>query len=413
VSKKRISAAVVCVFLVAVLVVVLAGCGGSTTSTSSQTKGSTAGGAKVIKIGAMDNLGSATGVDQKKCLEVAVDLLNKQGGLTIDDQKYTVQLVMYDDGGDSAKGRNAFNKLVEQDKVSFVLGDFFVTDSLLPLAEKAHVVLSCQALSPAFLNPAYKYSFNTAALSAQATAAVGWMGTAYPGQSAVIALPDDMPGHATGANVQKAMKAFGLKGQAIYFPANTTDFSSVATRVKGINPQLFGATGEATIYKAVRESGYKGQLAGFGIVASANLLAQVPASELEGFVGPAYYTEFDTPPTQLAKDFKQAYIGKYGKWDDPSVAGLGTFYAVIAGIQKANSIDPTQVANALANGLTYESPGQSYQMVARPDMKITRTVDSVTAFAIKKIVDGKPTILANITVAQAVEYQNKVNASSK
>lgn len=387
----------------------VAGCGSSGTTASSKTSVTTGagGGTNVIKIGGMDNLTTDLGVDQKKCLALCADTLNKQGGITVGGQKYTVEVIMYDDKGDPTSAKSAFNELVEQKKCNFILGDFWSADTLMPLAEAKKVVLSCEALSPAILNPRYKYCFNTAALANSATTAIAGVSAIYPGNSWVITMPDNMQGHATGANIDVSTKAFGMKGQVIYFPASTTDYSSVATKVKSQNPQLFGSGGEAVVYKAVKEAGYKGKLAGYGLQSTETLLAQVPADELEGYVGPAYYTEFDTPSTQLAKDFKDAYIAKYGKWQNPSIAGLATFYAVVAAIQKANSLDPTKVADTMAGGLTYESPGLSYQLVARPDKRITRTVDSVVGLAMKKITGGKNTQVAMITTAQAAEYATK------
>jgi branched-chain amino acid transport system substrate-binding protein len=400
--------------IVLLLVIVLVvGCGSSSPQASTTAASGEANQAtKVIKIGAIDNLQATVGVDQKKNLDVVQDMYNKQGGITVNGEKYKLQIILYDDGGDASNGKTAVNRLIFEDKVNFIVGDLYTTDSLISVAEANKVILSGAPLSPAMYNPSNKYSFNTAALTATGPAALGWIAKQHPGATAVFAVPDDQQGHMAGALVEQSMAAFGLKGTSLYYPASTTDFSSIATKVKQSNPQLFATVAESVMLKNVYEAGWRGTMFAIAQISTGTLLSQVPADELTGYVGPSYYTEFDPGMTQLAKDFQAAYTEKYGKWDSPSVAGLSQVYAIIAAIQKADSVDVDKVADALATGLSWETPGAKYQMIARPDMGITRTVDSAISFPMKTIVDGKPQVVADITIEDAIGYAEQVNAAT-
>jgi branched-chain amino acid transport system substrate-binding protein len=416
-SVQRVCGRILPGVLVAVLlfsIMLIAGCGSSSTDSGStdQTTAGSGEPTKTLTIGAIDNFQATVGVDQKKCLAVAQDMINAQGGITVAGEKYNLKIIIYDDGGDSNNGKTAVNRLIFEDKAKFIIGDFYSADVLLPLAEENKVILSAAALSPAIFNPEYKYCFNTAALTSVSITAIGWVANKYPAATAIFAAPDDQGGNVVGAQTQASMAAFGLKGTVNYYPASSNDFSSVATKVKQENPQLFASVAESVILKNVYESGWRGTFFGISQVTAETILSQVPEDELTGYVGPSAYTEYEEPMTQLAADFKAAYVEEYGEWNSPSVAGLSQLYAILAAIQKADSIDVDKVAEALASGLSYESPGAKYQMVARPDYGITRTVDSVIAFPMKKIVNGKAELVEDISIETAVGYAEKVTAQS-
>ena len=64
------------------------------------------------------------------------DLLNKQGGLTIGGKKYMIEYHIYDGKYDTDTSRAAVEKLVYQDKVSFIVSTFGAgTFAALPVTE--------------------------------------------------------------------------------------------------------------------------------------------------------------------------------------------------------------------------------------------------------------------------------------
>ena len=132
----------------------------------------------------------------------------------------------------------------------------------------------------------------------------------------------------------------------------------------------------------------------------------VPAEALEGFIGGAWPVEFDPAATDVAKEFKAKWIEVNGKWDGPEIQLTAAYAALRAALEKAGTTDVDAVAEVLANGLTFEGPTGKGEMIPRNDLGISRTVDNVSEFGIKKIVDGVPTLLHMITLEEGKSYVN-------
>ena len=73
-------------------------------------------------------------------------------------------------------------------------------------------------------------------------------------------------------------------------------------------------------------------------------------------------------------------------------------------MQQAGSLDVDKVAAVVFNGLKFECGSGTFQMITRPDMGNNRTVDTVRALYLKKVVGGKTTLLATISIDEALGY---------
>jgi ABC-type branched-subunit amino acid transport system substrate-binding protein len=113
-------------------------------------------------------------------------------------------------------------------------------------------------------------------------------------------------------------------------------------------------------------------------------------------------------PPPVAKEFKDAYMAKYHSWEPPVIFGVNTFYALLAGLQKAQSLDPEKVAAALAGGLEFDTASGRAQMISRPDLKNPRTVDAVYTTYIAKMSNGKANVVATLTPSQGRDYLKKI-----
>jgi ABC-type branched-subunit amino acid transport system substrate-binding protein len=134
------------------------------------------------------------------------------------------------------------------------------------------------------------------------------------------------------------------------------------------------------------------------------LKTAVPAEALEGFIGGAWPVEFDPATTEIAKEFKANYVAMNGKWDGPEIQLTGAYALLRAALEKAGTLDTTAVADVIASGLEFEGPTGKGKMIPRNDMGISRTVDSISEFCVKKIVNGAPTLLHTITLEEGASY---------
>jgi ABC-type branched-subunit amino acid transport system substrate-binding protein len=234
-----------------------------------------------------------------------------------------------------------------------------------------------------------------------------WWAKKFPDKMNVaVAFPDTQDGHNYQAVYEKAHSVYNIKVTSIFYPANSQDLSSLGTKVKTLNPDAFEATAggatDAFAFKAVYQAGYKGQLYMNGTAPSLALTAQIGSEALEGFINGAWAIEFDPALTDTAKEYKSAYIAKYGKWDGPEVMFTANWSCVKAAIEKAGSLDTDKVAEVIASGLRFESATGTAQMVARPDIGNNRTIDSVNTYYVKKTVKGQPVLIDTINIDDAV-----------
>ncbi len=133
----------------ALFAVSVAACGGSSTTGATSTQTLTVGQFDTVT-GAGASLGQPLANGEK----LAVDHVNKAGGLTVGGVKYQIKLVQYDDMGTPAGGITAMTRAVEQDHQKFMTGlvTSAVVSALLPFI-KSHAgdftMVSDSAVLPA------------------------------------------------------------------------------------------------------------------------------------------------------------------------------------------------------------------------------------------------------------------------
>ena len=447
-KTKTLTYVIVAVALVAILAAAacLAGCGGSTTTTSAVAPTSTtvtapasttaptgatttassapassstsaAAAAQTLKVGWVGDLSNPLGLGDSKVLNAMADFYNQSGGLDIGGQKYNVQFIMYDDKADASTATAAVNRLIFQDKVKYILGDDN-SDGWIPLAEANKVVTLVYSPSPAAIDPKLKYTFQTSFLNTQLATNWMWFIEKHADVKTVGGLFVDAVG---GRNdVQQIQKIFGTLGVNLvdhaFFPADTQDFGALATRITKTNPQVYTSSGIGPIpiemsWKGMTEAGYKGMLFSYRPVVPEVWASIAPLSLLEGQV--FVLSDIDAarlqgiPMTGVLKDVYDNYVKKYGKWDFPSTDFSGSWFLLKTAMEKAGSLDVDQIATAISSGIAFESPFGPGKMIKRPDMNNSRTVDAVYGTNFATVENGKVKVLDSITGDQAMQYLAK------
>jgi branched-chain amino acid transport system substrate-binding protein len=115
-----------------------------------------------IKIGAVLSVtgpASFLGDPEKKTLEMYVEDINAKGG--VNGQK--LQLIIYDDGGDANTARTFATRLIEEDKVSAMVGGTTTgaTLAMIPVFEEAQVPFISLAGAIQIVQPVRKWVFKT------------------------------------------------------------------------------------------------------------------------------------------------------------------------------------------------------------------------------------------------------------
>jgi len=367
---------------------------------------------KTLKIGVISWLGWPLGLDLVEGVKILADVANKQGGLDVGGEKYEIEIITHDSKMQHSVAKGAAERLVYQDKVQFILGDETV-DAWLPVTEKSKVLVCAVSPAPAILNPDYKYCYQGSAVPNQGATLWGWLGKNRPEiKTAVTTTPDNKIGHIETENVIKLAELFGVKVlEGLFYPPDQKDFSAIGTKIKNLNPDVLvpkagGPPRDAAIMKAAYQAGFKGIIFSPQGLTASHVLHFAPIEAIEGFLGGMNDTELEDPPP-VAKAYIDAYTAKNGKWTDPDVLFLTTWYLLMAGIEKAQSVDPEKVKAALDKGITFVSANGEAMTVTRPDEGNNRICDIVMAWNVKTITGGKAKKIDYIAVEEAYEFNKK------
>ena len=118
--------------------------------------------ADTVKVGAVLSISgpaSFLGDPEDKTLKLYVDKINAAGGVA----GKKIELIVYDDGGDASKARTFATRLVEDDKVSAMVGGSTTgtTMAMIPVFEEAKVPFISLAGAIEVVDPVRKYVFKT------------------------------------------------------------------------------------------------------------------------------------------------------------------------------------------------------------------------------------------------------------
>lgn len=201
---------------------------------------------------------SSLGKPEMDTIKMLVDQVNQAGG--IDGKK--IELYAYDDKSDQNEAVLNMKKLLEQDKVSVVIGGTISGNCLamIPMAEKAQVPFIALGASKNINIPVKEYVFKTAQgddivaprvvdyLKKNNLTKVAWLSV------------DNSFGSSGTEEFNKAVAAAGIEVViADVFEATVNDAKPMLTRVKKENPQaivIWGTTQEsAVVTKNIRELG--------------------------------------------------------------------------------------------------------------------------------------------------------------
>ncbi|MFL5423481.1 MAG: ABC transporter substrate-binding protein, partial [Myxococcales bacterium] len=198
-------------------------------------------GGNVVKIGAALSLTGAAqsyGAQQRAGIEAALDALkasNSLGGVRL-------EAVIEDDGSTKEQGINVFQKFINQDKVSVILGPTLSTTATAadPLAQQAKVpVLAVSNTAPSGITDIGDYIFRDSLTEAQVIPGAVKKAKAKLGfKTAGMLYGNDDVFTKAGYDVMK--KALDDEGVQIIetqtFAKPDRDFSAQITSLKGKNP---------------------------------------------------------------------------------------------------------------------------------------------------------------------------------
>lgn len=327
----------------------------------------------VIRIGAPLPLTgplSPEGIKQKQGYDLWAEVANSKGGVKAGGKSYKVEIVYVDYASNTPRAVQTAERLITEDKVNFLFSPFGsgATKAASGVSEKYGIpTVAATASSEQVYDQGYKYLFGTFTPNDTLTEPLSTIVTKRDPnikRVAILARNDLFP-LAIGNEMEKSAKKRKLEVVMFEkYAIGTMDHASAITQMRAAKPDWIFATGYINDLILIRK-----QMSDLGVTAPIVTMIAGPA-----------YKEFIDATGPLAENVSSAawwhpavrYDGKgvFGStenfnkvWEQKykdapdyaqaSAAAAGEIFQLA--IEKANSIDPKQVRDALAalDGTTF------------------------------------------------------------
>ena len=289
--------------------------------------------------------------------------VNKRGGIKVGNDRYKVDIIFYDDKSDPQTGAKLTEKLITEDKVSFILGPYGsgITLATSAIGEKYKVLtVACQANASNIYERGFKYIISilppatyylrpvidlSQKLNPKAkTAAVIWADDAFP--------------EYCGKGASDYCKEKGLN--VVYegkYPKDVKDLSSILLEAKNKNPDvLLGGTyfnDGLLITKQMKEQNFNVKMVGLSVGPQLPAFVENLGKDGEYVMGCEWWTPYSPWKDDFfgtSKNYAEMMKKRFGYTPSyhptsASVAGLVLQMA----IEKAGTLDADKVTETLRN----------------------------------------------------------------
>jgi branched-chain amino acid transport system substrate-binding protein len=309
---------------------------------------------KIGGIGPLSGGGTAWGLAVQRGVEMAIDEVNKAGGLKVGDKTYQPKLVMFDDQYTAAGGRTAAERLINLEGVKFIIGPIGSPSALavVPVANQAKVIVLSDGYAPEILKNAGEGAYNFRAMNSNiefGPAMIKWLRERHPEiKKVAIIVPNDATGQAILPTLGGAYKAEGFEVWSETYERGTKEFMPLLTRMLTQNVDLLdlnsNAPGEAgLLLKQARQVGYKKMIWQVG-GPSVDEVISIAGPLANGFLSYDVF-DFNNPS---AKAFVDTYRARWSGVINAQTPGWYNATKILfKALQEAGSVDTDKVREAL------------------------------------------------------------------
>jgi branched-chain amino acid transport system substrate-binding protein len=337
----------------------------STTSATAQGTGGT------IKIGATLPLTGAEariGGFYKEGYDYAFELQNKKGGVKVGDKTMKVELLLLDDTSTQATAVNLADRLINSDKVNFLLGTYAtnLVEAQSAAAEQNQMLyVNGGGAASAIYKRGYKWVFGLLApVELLADSMMKWIDEQQKAgklpKPSKIALLWENTSH--GKDFRRGVTDFAKKSGGGYdvvvdesFELNGKDFSALLGKVKAANADLFLADAHLPDYITMQRqyvtSGMCHKVLSYGARGSEKQAAEALGKKnVEYILSAVWWSPLLAHKNKLAKEFADGFKGKYHREPEWYQAlGYETARALFTAIEQAGSLDKAKVREKLVS----------------------------------------------------------------
>ncbi|HEU5019192.1 MAG TPA: amino acid ABC transporter substrate-binding protein [Pseudolabrys sp.] len=314
---------------------------------------------------------STNGHNTQNGYEFGLKKLKDAGGVKIDGKCYNFVIKYYDDESTPARAAELTERLIEQDKVQYMLGPYGsgTTTAVAPVTEKYHIpLLEAEGASRSLFAKGYKYIFGALSTSEQYLSPVIELAAEMAKKEGkkpsdvkiAIAVQDDPFSRDVRAGVISDAKKFGMK--IIIddkLPRDLSDMSATLTKVKALHPDVLAVSGHekgaATAAREIGQMRIDTPIIAMTHCESAKITTKFPKAA-EGILCPTQWAEtlpYKGPLFGSAenynKEIKAAYPKVYTSELPYQTAQASAAIEIYRdAFERAGSLDKQKVRDALA-----------------------------------------------------------------
>ena len=313
---------------------------------------------------------ATNGVHAQKGYEYAIAKIKEKGGVKVDGKCYNFKVIYYDDESKGDRGATLAERLINQDKVQFMLGPYSsgMTKAIAPVTEKYKIpMVEAEGASRSLFNKGYKYIFAVLSTSEQYLASAVTLaaemaekqGKKASSVKVAIAVENDPFSLDIRAGVSEDAARLGMKVVIDEkLPRDLSDMSAILTKVKLLKPDLLIISGHSKgAVTAVRQIGEK------NIKVPMIALTHCEAADVTGKFGKTandilcstQWSEtlsYKDPLFGSASDYEMGFKSEYPEYKDKKVPyqtaqATAAVYVFKDAFERANSLDKEKVRVAL------------------------------------------------------------------
>lgn len=366
--------------------------------------------AEDLKIGAIGSLsggGTAWGLALQRGVQLAIEKVNDAGGLKIGNDTYKPRLVMVDDQYAATGGRTAAERLINLEKVKYIIGPIGSPPSLgaVSVTNAAKVLMLSDGFNPNILKNDAHAAYNFRVMNTNVEfgpSMIKWFREHYP-QVKKVALvgTNDATGQSVLPALAKVYAANGFDTWIEMFDRGTQEFTPLMTRMIARNVDALdlnsNSPGDAgLLLKQARQTGFKGKIWQIG-GPSVDEIVQVGGPLAEGFLS----LEVFNPDDPAFQKFIAAYHAKWsGVMNGQAPLWNNAAEMLFEALRRAGSLDVDKVRDAVEHLEGY-NPGLYGPVVWGGMAEYGVNHQQLLPFWIAEVKNGKETIVDTVTPRKA------------
>ena len=361
---------------------------------------------------------ATNGIHAKNGYEFAITKIDEAGGVKIGDKCYNFKVIYYDDESKGDRGATLAERLINQDKVQYMLGPYSsgLTKAIAPVTEKYRIpMVEAEGASRSLFNKGYKYLFAVLSTSEQYLASAITLAAEKAKESGkdpssvkvAVAVENDPFSLDIRAGVLEDAKKLGMKAVIDEkLPRDLSDMSAILTKVKLLKPDVLIVSGHskgaATAVRQIGEQNINVPMVAMTHCEAADVTGKFGATaddilcSTQWAESLSYEDELFGSAANYEKEFKAAYPEyKDKKVPYQTAQASAAVYVFKDAFERAGTLDKEAVRDAIAatdlqtfyGGIKFSDAGNNIAkpMVLRQIQNGEYNVVAPSAFASHKL----------------------------